>query len=252
MRARSIACSDRPRARGLDAGGARPQKLGVRTLLALLVLTGCGTAAASPDEPLEYVERGGNGELPLIVALHGRGDRPERFSEVFDDLDAPARVMLVRAPLDEGRGRGWFSFRFGFDAAMDDMGALLPRLQRTIADYVARHPTRGRPILVGFSQGAMIVYAYAAQHPGEVSLAVPISGGLPTRFEPRTAEGLPPFRAIHGSTDEVIEPRWSRESVARLRELGADATYTEVPAAPHWMTAPMREALFEAIEPSLR
>lgn len=212
----------------------------------------CSGPNAPSTEPLEWVERGGEGELPLIVALHGRGDRPERFSEVFDELDIPARVLLVRAPIDEGRGRGWFSFRFGFGKAMDDLGALLPRLERTIEDYCEDHPTRGAPILLGFSQGAMIVYAYAVSHPNELAVAIPISGGLPDRFNPRSSEGLPPFRALHGSDDEVIGPRWNRESVSRLRALGVDATYREVPGAPHWMTADMREALYEILAPHLQ
>lgn len=235
----------------MDARRPAPQNHRVRLALTLM-LTACGTTpSTAPDEPLEYVERQGRGELPLIVALHGRGDRPERYSEVFAELDVPARVLLVRAPIDEGRGRGWFSFRMGFDEAMDDLDALLPRLRATIRAYVAEHPTLGRPILTGFSQGAMIVYAYAVRYPDELAAAVPISGGLPDRFVPGRGGELPPLRAIHGSEDEVVEPRWSRRSVRRLRERGADATYTEVEGAPHWMTPPMRAAMREAMAPYL-
>jgi len=215
-----------------------------------LLFAACGSRAPS-TEPLTWIERGGQGELPLIVALHGRGDQPERFSQVFEELEVPARVLLVRAPLDEGRGRGWFSFRLGFDAAMDDLGALLPRLHQTIGDYQRTHPTRGQPILMGFSQGAMIVYAYAARYPTQVGVAIPISGGLPDRFEPADGAALPPFRAIHGSADEVIEPAWNRRSVRALSALGADASYTEVAGAPHWMTQDMRSALHRALRPYL-
>jgi len=253
MRAGSIARQDGGPGTGLTDAPRTPYGRGVRACLAALsLLAACSDPSrASTPEPLEHVERQGSGELPLIVALHGRGDRPERFSSVFDDLAPEARVLLVRAPIDEGRGRAWFSFRYGFDAAMDDLEALLPRLRRTIARYLADHPTRGDPLLVGFSQGAMIAYAYAARHPDELRAVFPISGGLPERFEPRRGDALPPVRAIHGTADEVIEPRWNRQSVSRLRRRGADATLTEVPGAPHWMTADMRAALFEAMDPYL-
>ena len=217
-----------------------------------LCVSGCHRSPRTGRvQPLEWVDRDGEGELPLIVALHGRGDTPARFLEVFAELDAPARILSVRAPIDEGRGRGWFTFRLGFDIAMQDLADLIPRLRRTIELYRESHPTRGRPVMVGFSQGAMIVYAYASLHPGELSVAVPVSGGLAERFEPARGSGLPPIRAIHGSRDEVIEPTWSRDSVRRLRRLGADATYTEVPDAPHWMTRSMREAANRAILPAL-
>ncbi len=217
-------------------------------LLALALAIGC-----SGDEggPLGYVDRDGEGELPLIVALHGRGDQPERFLTVFDELDRPARVLSVRAPIDEGRGRAWFVFRLGFDRAMADVDALLPRLSRCIARYRAAHPTRGRPLLVGFSQGAMIAYAYAVRRPRELGAVFPISGGLPERFEPADASGLPPIRALHGTSDEVIDASWNRESVELLRARGADATLTTVEGAPHWMTAPMRAALRAELEPFL-
>ncbi|MGE0788180.1 MAG: alpha/beta hydrolase [Sandaracinaceae bacterium] len=225
--------------------GARELSLAAWSLVCL----GCGTSTS--NGPLSYVERevgeGASAERPLIVALHGRGDRPERFADVFDGFDRDARVLLVRAPIDEGRGRAWFVFRWGFERAMDDVDALLPRLARTVESDRSAHPTRGRPIVVGFSQGAMIAYAWASRRPDELRASIPISGGMPERYFPRRGARLPPIRAIHGTRDEVIEPAWSRTSVAELRARGADATLAEVEGAPHWMTPPMCEALFDAL-----
>lgn len=217
-------------------------------IVAALLALGC----SSDDRgPLAYVERDGEGELPLIVALPGRGDRAERFASVFDELETPARVLVLEPPIDEGRGRAWFTFSRGWDGALDDIERLLPRIAAAIARYRRSHPTRGKPLLVGFSQGAMIAYAYAARRPNDLAAAFPVGGGIPERFVPPDAGPMPAIRAIHGTRDQVIDPSWNEESVESLRARGADATFTSVRGAPHWMTAPMRTALYDAMEPFL-
>lgn len=88
-------------------------------LLLALLLVGCqcaasaGTRSADP-EPLEYHQEltGGANErdpLPLVLVLHGRGDRPQNFTKRLEGFSAPARFIYLEAPLDEGKGRGWFT-----------------------------------------------------------------------------------------------------------------------------------------------
>ena len=65
-------------ARSLPAPSAAAHGLGWIELL---------TPGALAEEP-----------LPLIVAIHGLGDSPERFQELVRTLPFPARVVVPRAP----------------------------------------------------------------------------------------------------------------------------------------------------------
>src|SRR5450432_2614789 len=42
--------------------------------------------------------------LPMIVAIHGMGDRPENWVDSFAKFPIPARVFLPRAPAAYGNG----------------------------------------------------------------------------------------------------------------------------------------------------
>lgn len=86
----------------------------VAFIFGALLLSPAAAAARTPHaEPLPYVElvTGGasaDAELPLIVALHGRGDTAEAFAEVFRDLPMRARVAILRPPRAWGDGQAWF------------------------------------------------------------------------------------------------------------------------------------------------
>jgi dipeptidyl aminopeptidase/acylaminoacyl peptidase len=51
--------------------------------------------------------------------------------------------------------------------------------------------------------------------------------------------GVPPVFVAHGTADQIVPVRHSRELVARLRAAGAVVEYLEVPGADHvWRGAP--------------
>lgn len=206
----------------------------------------------SAPEPLEYVEalsadaRGAE-PLPLLVAFHGRGSTPERFAEIFTGLGVPARILSIRAPIDEGDGRAWFVFRNGGERAVADLRALVPRAMLTLRRYEADHATHGRPVVIGFSQGGMVAYELALAEPEHFAAIFPVSavrlGSVPSRLP----EGMPPMRAFHGADDPIIPVSAHEEDIEAFCRAGADATLTRVSGAPHWITGPMRAQLFTAL-----
>src|SRR5215470_18519990 len=81
-------------------------------LIALLPATAVAARAARP-QPLPYLEvvTGGaaaDAELPLVIALHGRGDTAEAFAPLFRELPARARVAILRPPHPWDGGQAWF------------------------------------------------------------------------------------------------------------------------------------------------
>jgi len=214
------------------------------------------SCAREPTRPLEYVELthgvSPSAWLPLLVALHGRGGAPERFAQTFSQLPLAARVLALRAPISEGNGGAWFVFHRGFDHALLQLHAAVPRVLATLEHYTANHHTLGRPVVVGFSQGAMLVYQLAIDHPQAFAAVFPVAGVELGRLPSQLPLGFPVLHAFHGGRDEVIPCDAEANTVATLQRLGAHAQLTRIEDAPHWITPEMRAQLLVAIGQALR
>lgn len=202
------------------------------------------------NPPLEWVERvtgGANPEapLPMIVAVHGLGDKPETFIRVFEGLDFPARVIAPRATDRYGNGYSWFVIGA---QALDDQTLVdgLEDAAETVTLWTARmirkRPTVGKPILTGYSQGGMIAFAAAAKYPALFQAIYPISGLLPASLLPDQVENtaiLPRIRAFHGQADTRVPYAEADRAIAKLRAIGYDAAIRGYPDVPHRLTAVM-------------
>lgn len=209
--------------------------------------------------PLPVAERlvGGatesSGALPLLVALHGRGSDHERFVAFFTSLRTPARVLSIGAPVPEHDGRAWFTFGRGWGGAVDDLDACIPRILETIDAARGAHPVAGRPVVVGFSQGAMLAYVLALRHPSTIAAAFPVSGISVDSLEPADLDprAIPPIHAFHGTNDEIIAIFDSRETIEHLRARGIDVDLTEVPGATHWIGSEVSAVLLPELDEAL-
>jgi phospholipase/carboxylesterase len=226
----------------------------------VLVLLACTPAAPRADaqrrpEVFEHLEIRTAGapddaELPLIVALHGRGDRPEHFAPLFDDFPVPARVVILRPPHPFGGGLAWFRTERDAEGSSARIARELTRhAERVVATTAAirrARPTRGAPIVMGFSQGAMLTYAIATRYPDAFSAAFPVSGLLFPELLEGAPSRLPPIRALHGRSDPLVAIEDDRRGVAQLRAHGADVELRELDA-PHTITSEMRRELWTAM-----
>jgi len=252
--------------------GRRPLRRALRAtapvLLALLVAgAGCeprgatrtgavpAAQAAAPGAPLELVTGSARREdaLPLVVAVHGLGDTPDAFARLYDGFEAPARVVLPRAPA-RGARASWFALPWEEGEAAFEAGvaAAAARLAELAEELARERPTRGRPIVTGFSQGGILAFAVAALRPGSVSGAIPIAGFLPRRLWPRSRPPeAPPIRALHGERDDLLPVAEARALVDHLRGLGFDVALRTYPGVGHVVTREMlrdyHAALAEAV-----
>lgn len=238
-------------------------------LAAALVVTVAPLRAppGAEEGPLEVVEvrldgGGRAGALPVVVAIHGLGGRPETFASIFDGFALRARLVLPRAPRPWGPGFAWMPGQThpGRAAAERRSADLVAGLIRRIPGTEA---TGGRVVVTGFSQGGVLAFLVAARHPDLVQAAIPVSGYLPeSAAPPRRREGrwLPAVRAIHGTEDRVLGILGARRSIARLRRLGWDAELREHEGVGHELSAAMlgdlearlAELLPCALEPDAR
>jgi phospholipase/carboxylesterase len=236
------ACDRGPAARDEAAGGpvvARPPDVSA-------------VPATDPSqlEPLELrTGRSTSRESrPLIVALHGRGGRPDGFAHVFDGFDSPARIVIPAGTYALGSGFSWVPEEVPGEAEMpyliegaDRVASLVERLERAGA---------GRAIVVGFSQGGCLAYILAARHPDLLSFAVPIAADLPVEAWPPTGLGDrrgPTVRALHGASDPLAPVIAARRSVIKLRMLGYDATIRVYGGLGHSLDGRIHDDLFALI-----
>lgn len=194
---------------------------------------------------LERVTGGAEGEAPLrlVVALHGLGDSPAGFAPLFADLDARARVVVVQGFDVWGDGRSWFPFRP--DASAADRAAAIAtaadRLAPVIATLRSQRPTRGLPIVTGFSQGGMLSFALAVRHPGAFAAALPIGGALPEPLWPPAGPGpWPALVAFHGEADARVPLAPTQQAVLALRARGLAVELHAYPGLGHGIDARLR------------
>lgn len=207
---------------------------------------------------VEWITAGAEAEqrLPMIVAIHGLGDDPEHFAELLMDFDRPARLILPRA-IDpyEGGGWSWFPIRArdndveglakGIDAAAD-------RLAPAIRELSEQRPTKGKPIVLGFSQGGMLSFALAVEHGDAFAHAIPIGGWLPPPLWPKAKpESAPPITALHGDADKAVFLEPTREAVEHLRGLGHEVELEVYPGVGHAIPPEMRDELFRVLREQL-
>ncbi len=215
------------------------------------------TPAPVQELPFEEQLTGGastDATLPLVVTLHGRGSDPVRFQKFFAKLDAPLRIVHLEAPVEEHDGRAWFSFRGKTRATLQaEVDALADRAVATTRALSASRPTVGKPVVVGFSQGSIVVYAMVLRHPEVFEKALPIAGGMMTQMPADVHDGevqMPKVIAMHGQRDPVMYPGMSAEAAAALEQLGFPAEVRFFPENVHWIDGELELALHQELTPS--
>lgn len=219
--------------------------------------TSSATAQRDPEAAaLSYLVRYTGGAtadetLPMVVAIHGLGDRPERFG-LLDGFEGKARVILPRGPKPHPSGYSWFDIvvrgQRDVSAVASGTRAAAAELAGMIQTLRERHPTKGKAIVTGFSQGGMLSFALAVLHPEQVALAVPVAGWLPESLVPSQApEGAPPIVALHGVDDGILALAPTQQSVSQLRQSGFAAQLIEYPGVAHGVSGQMRRELFRRL-----
>jgi poly(3-hydroxybutyrate) depolymerase len=180
----------------------------------------------------------GTKAFPLIIALHGLGGTEDAFFDNYEKTLPPlaeSHGYIVASPLGY-RVDG--SYGWGLGAAPAD-----PNTRRT-QDFseqdVMQVLTRMRQLykiddsriyLMGHSMGAIGTWKIAPKYPDIWAAIAPFSGsGAAATLE--RIRGVPEI-IVHGDADPTVSVAGSRTMVAKLKELGAEFKYIEVPRGLH-------------------
>ena len=157
--------------------------------------------------------------LPLLLVLHGSGDRA-------DDLQRRPRVLrptltsaawqrrhrcVIAAPVCPARG----SWNTPLAASVAGLVAQLIR---------SHHIDSSRVYVAGHSMGGFGCFAAVAAAPDVFAGGLPVSGG--GHGSEVSGARDTPFWLVHGSDDDVVPSSCSRDMAAALRDAGGEARLT--------------------------
>jgi phospholipase/carboxylesterase len=207
---------------------------------------------------LDYQVREPEGDpAGALVLFHGRGADEFDLHPLLDFLDPERRLLGVtpRGPLSlPPGGAHWYVLREvgypdreTFLAGYRDVGGWLDEF---LADHRLGHD---ETVLGGFSQGAVMAYAFAlgAGRPRPAAL-IGLSGFIPIvdGFE-LDLSAAPPVAIGHGTFDPIISVEFSRQARRTLEDAGVQVRYREYPL-PHAIDPRFLVGLRPWVEQALR
>ena len=176
----------------------------------------------------------GGVQHPVLLMLHGwTGDENSMwiFARRLPEADWK---LAPRAPIQApGGGYGWND---SLPDASVDLTAYKPMVDRLLGWLDSWASDQRLDLaaldLLGFSQGAFMVYALGLLYPQRVRLSGALAGYLPAswlaQISPGAIQGKRYYLA-HGTRDETIPVERARESARLLTAAGARVTYCEAP-----------------------
>jgi phospholipase/carboxylesterase len=173
-----------------------------------------------------------------LVLFHGRGADEHDLFPLLDFLDPERKLLGVtpRGPLSlPPGGAHWYAFMEVGYPEPETFWDTCREVGAWLDGFLLEHGlSYDRTILGGFSQGAVMTYAFSlgAGRPRPAA-SIALSGFIPSvhGFE-LDLEEIPPFAIGHGTFDPVISVEFSRQARAVLEEHDASVLYREYPL-PH-------------------
>jgi predicted peptidase len=188
-------------------------------------------------------------KYPLVLFLHGAGERgrdnnkqlvhgASLFLQPGNRKNFPAIVLFPQCPPKPGY---WSSvvlnaskkpYHFDFNYSRPITKPLESALTLVRQMISANRVDTSRIYIMGLSMGGMGTLEAVYHNPTLFAAAIPICGGGDVKAFTKAQTKIP-FWFFHGDKDDIVEVKYSRQLVAKLKELKAVVTYTEYPEVNH-------------------
>lgn len=208
------------------------------------VFHGSTTEVDGRSHPFQLLlpSRAAGARMPLVVFLHGAGERGSENTRQLTWLPLamagepmrtqfPCYLLAVQCPADEK----WVDVPWSGTESSPmpaeptrAMRAVMATLDRVLAEYPV---DSDRVYLTGLSMGGYGAFDLAMRMPGRFAALVPVCGG----GDPASVErlrGLPTW-VWHGARDSTVPAVRSRQVVAAMQAAGLDVQYRELPDVGH-------------------
>lgn len=191
----------------------------------------CRTDGTFADIPYTELVVGGadpSEPLPLVIAFHGRGSKGSIIANALKDLPGPARIIAPNGVIPFGKKghRQWWDHRSTTQdqyALETDMRSATTKVKAFVDEARRCLPTIGKPILVGHSQGGMVVASLASMYP-KMGWHVAAASWLPSGLQ---NPNIGHVEFIHGTEDVTVPFARTRDMVAALDS--SNVIWVEVP-----------------------
>jgi len=173
--------------------------------------------------PADYGQ--GNQSWPLILFLHGAGERGDDLDKVRvhgipkiveDQPDFPFIAVSPQCP----EPSWWTEELFALDVLLDDL------VERYAVD-------EKRIYLTGLSMGGFGTWRLASLHPERFAAIAPICGGVIGPAQIVNVLAKVPTWVFHGGKDPVVDIEQSQRLVDQLKSVGGNVRFTIYPEAGH-------------------
>jgi predicted peptidase len=180
------------------------------------------------------------GKFPLIVSLHGIGERGsdlwllkrDGLPEILDGYDSfPFIVVSPQCP----SSTEWY-----YNDGVDTL------LNKLLDSVIARYPVdTSRMYLTGYSMGGIGTLYLAIRYPRRFAALVPIAFRIEPYWDVCALKDIPVW-AFHGAKDDVIPLSRAQEVVTALTGCGGNPLFTVYPDAGHdsWTRTYNNPAIF--------
>lgn len=148
---------------------------------------------------------------PTVVGLHFMGGNAAVSQSLFDLSADGVNFVGVEGGHVFEDGRSWFAADH-YDRPGSDQSAEIIATADALAQFLQELdsicPTRGRPIVTGYSQGGDLVHLLAIRHARLLGAAVPMGARFfdSWRYLERDGAGNLPIVLLHGGQDSVVSP----------------------------------------------
>ena len=181
----------------------------------------------------------------LVILLHGVGSDGRDMMGLAEAWRSTLPGVVFAAPdgpfaFGHGPGRQWFSIAGVTDQNRPErIAAARPEFDRVLHSHLKQHGFEerlDRVILVGFSQGSMMLLDAVVTGRWRVAAGVAFSGRLasPPPLEPSLQTRL---LLLHGEADGVVPARETVEATATLRSYGLNVESRVFPGLGHTISA---------------
>lgn len=187
-------------------------------------------------QPPNYA-KDGTDSYPLVVFLHGAGERGEdnkaqlkhgvaEFAKEATRKKHPCFLIAPQCPKD-----GWWAI--GSKATAKRKGPAAGAMVLELIEALSKEfrVDQKRIYLTGLSMGGYGTWDLLSRRPELFAAGIPICGG----GDPKTVEKFArlPIWAFHGDADKAVPVSRSREMIDALKKAGGEPKYTEYPKVAH-------------------
>jgi predicted peptidase len=195
---------------------------------------------------------------PLIVALHGAGDRGNNntaqlrygFMNLVGESEQrvrPCFVFAPQCPVNHFWATGGWE-RGVYEQSTSPTGALSTTVHLLDSLVAVLPMDTNRLYVTGISMGGMGTWDLITRYPERFAAAVPVCGAVDTaKLIPLAAL---PLWTYHGSADDIIPPLGTRTAMRKFADMGQAVVYPRCGATAPSPCAPLSAAALQVELPN--